>query len=153
MTTSVVLANPHERTRRGFRFLWSNQKVARALRSCQDRLSSSGNFVLPLPNNSRISSIFVSGIQVSGRGTGLRKGRLSDSATPILHRGQTSEHSNKNKLRRQTWTLHRVLSTSNFFGKRQNKKYIYSWISLSRTRLPRTPRYLELFFVPLECSR
>ena len=33
-----------------------------------------------------------------------------------LHSGQTSEHANKNKLRRQTSTLHRVLNTSNFFG-------------------------------------
>ena len=43
---------------------------------------------------------------------------------PGLHRGQTSEHGdgNKNKLRvrRQTSTLHRVLT--DFFGKRPEKK-------------------------------
>ena len=35
-----------------------------------------------------------------------------------VHRGQTS---NKNKLRRQTSSLHRVLNKSNFFGKRPKK--------------------------------
>ena len=37
--------------------------------------------------------------------------------TQSLHRGQTSEHANKNKLRRET-VFHRVLNTYDIFGKR-----------------------------------
>ena len=56
-----------------------------------------------------------------GRGEGDSKNVRDGDIRLTFHRGQTSEHANKNKLRRQTSTLHRVLNTSNFFGKRLQK--------------------------------